>query len=337
MAFRPLGFMSPPIHVFPAKHSAFSMTRPDAKPVPRPVRSPGRMWVAEIWRAGFSSGGENFQVFTYPCRDVRVYWGHLTTVAPRLRDEFEKAPPVCNSFFEGTATVTTCRRSGLSIELSAGEEFGTGPDSAGIDFGVIDFRRAPAAFVRLDHYDSYYPYYASPLDYFTTDTRAKLERKTGNVFGNRARTAAPIGGTHMHDLPGTAVGNWFLPGKNFRTTTDLSGAIGLASDFADPTQPIIALGTSVRGARMGLYAFPPRETGTINRRFADVRADGRIYCYEGFSREQSPGGMPLTRPSGVLLLSLPTETTLRVEHVNQPACPPDSARAFGADAATFER
>ena len=84
MAFRPLGFQSPPIHMFPAKHSAFSMTKPGDKPVAKPFKSPGKMWVVEIWEASFSTGGKNYQVFTFPCNQVRIYWGHFAAVSEKL-------------------------------------------------------------------------------------------------------------------------------------------------------------------------------------------------------------------------------------------------------------
>jgi hypothetical protein len=337
MAFRPLGFMAPPIHMFPAKHSAFSMTPPGQAAVPRTVVAPGRMWVGEIWVATFSTGGGNYQVFTYPCRDVRIYWGHIATIGDKLAAAQGGVTPTCNSFPDGTATVTTCRHTGLSVLLEAGEAIGTGPDSAGIDLGVIDFRRTPAAFIERGHYDAYYPYYASPLDYFIPSVRAAIEAKTGSVFGKRFRTAVPIGGTYMQDVPGTARGNWFSPGKYHRNTTDLSPSLGLATDFVDPAQPVIAIGSSVPGMTMGLYAFTPRSTGTINRDFADVRADGSIHCYEAFLGDRTPGEMPLTRPSGVLLLAMTGDTTLKVEHVPGATCPADSARTFSASAAPFER
>lgn len=66
LAFRPLGFQSTPIHMFPAKHSAFSMTLPGSVAVPKPVRAPGNVTVTEIYEASFSTGGRNYQVFLQP-------------------------------------------------------------------------------------------------------------------------------------------------------------------------------------------------------------------------------------------------------------------------------
>ena len=336
IAFRPLGFLSPPIHMFPAKHSAFSITPPGATAVPVPVRSPGRVWVTEIWEATFSTGGGNYQIYLYPCVDVRVYFGHLVTLSDRLKGEMDKSPASCNSFQDGTAVVTTCRHTNLSVALDSGELMGTGPDSAGVDFGVMDRRRTPAAFVRLDHYDSFYPYWASPLDYFTPTSKATLERKTGHVFGAVFRTASPIGGTFMQDVAGTAQGNWFSPGKYHVNTTDLSPSLGLASDYVDPTQPVMAIGNSIPGLNMGLYSFAPETVGLVNRAFRDVHSDGNTYCYDRFLQGQTTGGLPLTRPNGVVLLTLPTETTLRVQLVAGGSCAAANPVMTGA-ATAYER
>ena len=336
LAFRPLGFLSPPIHMFPAKHSSFSMTLPGQTPLARPVRAPGRVWVKEIWEATFSTGGRNYQLYVYPCSEVRVYFGHVASLSSKLLTDMQQSPPTCNSFFEGTATVTTCRHENMSLRLDSGEEMGTGPDSAGVDFGLIDFRLPPAAFIRLDHYDHFYPYYASPLDYFRSDVRSTLASKTGHVFGGQMRTAAPIGGTYMQDIPGTAQGNWFFPGKYHSNSSDLSPSLGLASDYVDPGQPVMAVGNSINGMSMGLYSFNVASQGSTNRAFSEVRADGNTYCYDNFLQGQSTGGMPLGRPNGVVLLSMPIDTMLKMELVAGSTCAAAN-RVITANATTFER
>lgn len=336
LAFRPLGFLSPPIHMFPAKHSAFSMTLPGTTPNRVPVRSPGKVWVKEIWEAAFSTGGANYQLYLYPCTDVRVYLGHVATVSERLITEMRKVTPACNSFQDGTAIVTTCRHENLVIPLESNEQLGTGPDSAGVDFGVFDFRLSPASFVRIDHYDHFYPYSASPLDYFTSDVKTMLTNKTGSVFGSPFRTASPIGGSFMQDVSGTAQGNWFLPGRYHSNTTDLGPFLGLASDYVNPAQPMIAMGSSVSGINMGLYSFTPEAQGLVNRPFRSVVPDGNVYCFDRFARGQSTGGLPLAQANGVLLMSMPSDSSLKVELAAGTSCAAAN-RALTANATTFER
>lgn len=337
IAFRPLGFMSVPIHMFPAKHSAFSMTPIGQAAIPKPVRSPGKASVTEIYEARFSTGARNYQVFLHPCREVRAYFGHLATLSDKLLAEFNNAAPVCNSFSDGSATVTTCRRENLNIPLESGEPFGTGPDSAGVDFGTLDFRRTPAAFIDPAAYDHYYPYYLSPLDLFVASERQAIVNKTGSVFGTRMRTAEPVGGSYMQDIAGSAQGNWFLPGKYHGNSTDMSVFLGLAHDYVDPSQPLMAAGSSIKGIVPGLFSYTPAAAGTDNRDFAAIRVDGQIHCIDRFMQGQSAGGMPIGKPAGVLLLSLPDATTLTVELVAGNACATLANRAFTANATRFVR
>jgi hypothetical protein len=339
ISFRPLGFMSTPIHMFPAKHSAFSMTQIGATAVPKPVRAPSKATVTEIYEATFSATGKkNYQIFMHPCREVRAYFGHAVTISDKLAAEFAKETPKCNSFDSGDGSLTTtCRRENLNISLEEGEIFGSGPDTAGIDFGTLDFRRKPAAFIDITHYDSYYPYYASPLDYFKADVKAQIEAKTGSVFGAPMRTALPIGGTYMQDIPGTAQGNWFLPGKYHSNSTDLSQFMGLVHDYVDPTQPLMSAGASITGMKLGLYTFKPESSGLTNRDFNAITPDGNTYCYDGFINGQSAGGLPVGKPSGVLLMTMPDAKTLKVELVSGSTCAALTSKTLSAGATTFVR
>jgi len=87
---------------------------------------------------------------------------------------------------------------------------------------------------------------------------------------------------------------------------------------------------------MGLYSFTVEAQGSINRAFSAVRADGTVYCYDRFLRGQSAGGMPLSQPAGMLLLSMSSDRTLRVEQTAGSSCA-TASRTFTAAAAPFER
>lgn len=338
LAWRPLGFQSLPIHVLPAKHSAFSMTPPGQTPQPRSLRAPAAATVSEIYEASFSASGKrNYQVFMHPCRELRLYFGHLNSIAPRLQQAFDAAPPRCNSFDSGDGGLTTtCRREGLDLQLQEGEVFGSGPDSAGVDFGALDFRLSPAPFVVPAHYDAYYRYYAAPLDYFKPEPRALLEAKSGSVFGTRLRTRVPLGGVYMQDLPGTAQGNWFVPGRHLANSTDQSPFLGLVHDYADPSRPLLAIGNSVPGLPMGLYSYQPGPEPLRNPALSRIRP-GAAYCIDSFT-SQSASDVPLARaPAGALLLHLPDALSLQLQWVAGAGCAALSSWLPDASAARFER
>lgn len=337
IAFRPLGFLSTPIHQIPAKHSAFSMTAPGASPVQKPVRAPSKVTVTEIYEATFTAGNKNYQVFMHPCREVRLYFGHVAKISDKLLAEFAKGTPKCNSFNDGSGTTTTCRRENLTLQLDEGEIFGEGPDLSGVDLGVLDFRLKPAAFIYPQHYDSFYVQYASPLDYFTPTVKDAFAAKFGSVFGANKRTAGPIGGSYMQDILGTAKGNWFLPGKFLANTTDLTNFLGLSHDFVDPTLPVMAAGTNIKGMKLGVYSYKPASTGFINRDFADIKNDGNAYCIDGFTSGRTPGEIPLGTVSGVLLMKLLNEVTLKVELIAASTCTGITDKAFTESATVFVR
>jgi hypothetical protein len=293
--------------------------------------------VVEIWEISVSTGGGNYQVFVYPCREVRLYFGHIASLSEKLMAALGASEPACSSTVETSATFTRCRHERLLIPLESGETFGMGPDTAGVDFGLIDFRRSAAGFIVPEHYDYFYPYYASPLEYFTPDARQDLESKTGSVFGDRLRTAEPIGGTYMQDLPGTAQGNWFFPGIYLRDAPDVSPLLALAHDYVDPSQPLFSIGTSIQGVSAGLYTFQIENQGLVNRDFSEVRADGQTYCYENFSQERPAGGMPVGQLSGILLVSMPSDTTLKIEAVEGRSCQESTGWVFTTNATDFER
>src|SRR3989304_8930256 len=103
------------------------------------------------------------------------------------------------------------------------------------------------------------------------------------------------------------------------------------------SQPIMAIGNSIKGVNMGLYSFRVATDGLVNRDFGEVKADGRTYCYDSFVQGQSAGGMPLGRPSGILLVSMPSDTTLKVELVAGSSRSAVANRALTGNATTFER
>ncbi|MSR07572.1 MAG: hypothetical protein EXR93_10985 [Gemmatimonadetes bacterium] len=91
---------------------------------------------------------------------------------------------------------------------------------------------------------------------------------------------------------------------------------------------------------MGLFAIAPQGgTGTLNRDFSAVLSDGRVYCYDAFKSVKSAGGIGLGSAHGIVLLSLPTSTTLKIEKqgTDGTRCGAATAYAFTVNATTFER
>lgn len=338
-AFRPLGFLSSPIHVVPAWHSAFSRKSPgETRPVAQ-VRFPGEALVVSVFAVEFlSSGATGYQLRFQPCQEVLAYFNHLGTLSPRLLAAVRETPGQCSEYNDGSGLVRNCRH-GVAVPVAAGEEVGFSDDTAGVDFGLIDYRLPPAGFANPAHYSRDFFYYASPVGYFAPEPRAALEARLASYDGTLPRTAEPRVGTHMQDLPGTAQGTWFAPGASFVGASNESRMIALVHDYIGADQPILSFGSELAGLRPGLASFDVERAGRVNRDFSEIAADGQVYCFDRFRSGQSVGKVPLGDPGGLLLLTLPTPSTLRLERQGAPGsrCSDAASWSFSTAALEFER
>lgn len=333
-AFRPLGFITLPYHMFGAKHSAFTINLPGEKRTDIPVYFPGDAWVTLITsiEAPIQSG---YSLSFYPCSTFKAYFGHLGKISPHLETEFRKSETACQELnHDGKNPMKKCYAEVL-IPVKSGELAGFSDGMAGVDFGAVDYGQPPHDFANPSRYDFDYLHYVSPVPYFEPRTRAELEAKTGSYDGTVRRTAEPKGGTFMQDLKGTAQGNWFLPGKNIFNTPDFSPFAALLHDYVDPSQPLFSMGNSVKNLPLGIYSFAVRSEGLVNRDFSAV-TPGRIYCYEKFPSGQTAGKLSLAPLSGILLLTMPTAAALRIEYRQAASCA-GRAWTLGPAATTFER
>jgi hypothetical protein len=339
LAFRPLGFTSPPIHVLPAKHSNFAITEPGRKDAPaHPVVFPSRAWVTDITTTQSSrtdSNSRTAQLYFRPCREFGAYFFHLSNLSARLEAEMVKADTDCRTFNFGDGPIEKCSRK-VSAEVQEGELAGYSGSGAGVDFGAVDWRIRPLAFASPGKYPPDYPYYVSPVGYFIPEKREQMRAKLGSYDGSVKRTVEPLEGEVMQDLPGAAQGGWFTAGEDYRGGGDQTHFLSLIHDYVDPAEPQIAVGDRVKGLPAGRYSFVPRAEGLVNRDFKNVKPDGSIYCFEGFTGGQSAGKLPLNRASGILLVTLPSASQLRVEYRDAPACG-SGPWSLGATAAEFER
>ena len=98
-------------------------------------------------------------------------------------------------------------RANINLPIKAGQEFGRQRDNP-LDFNIWDGTQWLSGFAEPFSYlygDSWKPYTADPLPFFTPEIRAAYER-------NMQRTVAPLFGKIDYDVVGAASGNWFLAG-----------------------------------------------------------------------------------------------------------------------------
>ncbi len=331
-AFRPLGFVSIPIHIFGAKHSNFAINLPNEHISGKPVEFPGDAVVTSLISTA-STSGNGYQIVFYPCREFKSYLTHLGTISDRLKTEFSKASPKCQDFvFDSSGKTTKCTAA-MNIKVSSGELAGTNDGFGGVDWGAVDYRLS-AEYANPSRYDGDYPHYTSPILYLRKDLKATIMDKLGSWDGEVKRTAEPRTGSLNQDVKGTAQGNWFIGDKNFYNTQDFNPFMALLHDYIDPAQPEFSMGTSVKGLAAGIYSFRVSNSGLKNRDFNDVKPDGNIYCYDAWISGRSTGHLPLTTPSGVILLKMSDGQTLQVEHQSGSCA---TAHSVTAAATIFKR
>lgn len=342
-AFRPLGFTSPPIHVFPAKHSNFAISKPGEEYYKRPVKFPGDVTVTSV--NSLELIGQNktgYQIYFQPCEEFKAYFYHLSSVTELLMNELRKdTNPTCRQYPVGKGIDGKLCQYRTNFKVSAGNLAGYSGDAAGVDFGAVDYRIDPLSFANLADYTEELLHYTSPVLYFAPEVRVQLEKKIGSYDGEVKRTIAPKTGLIAQDIKGTAQGNWFPPGQNWSQIPfpDPAPFVALIHEYVNPREPLFSIGNSIKGVSPGLYTFDIQSGGKVNRDFGDVKADGTIYCYDSFKSGQTTGHLPLGKIDGTLLVSLPNEKTLKVEKSGSAGttCVSSEPWIMTDQATTFER
>ncbi|MBI2641228.1 hypothetical protein HYW87_01365, partial [Candidatus Roizmanbacteria bacterium] len=202
--------------------------------------------------------------------------------------------------------------------VKAGEQIGTAGGGEGqmvFDFGTFDKRVPPATLANPKRWlgQEQKQYTVCPLDYYTPGLGKELKSRLGTPDGERRRTVEPVCGQANWDLPGTAQGVWILKGEEY--VAHENPHLALAYDNTDPSIAVISMGNSSenKGFAWGTYNFKPKDSGLVNRHFKDIKADGTVYCFETEDTYRN-------NARAVVILTMPTATTLQIEKLNQTSC-----------------
>ena len=298
----PLGNLNPSGHVFPTDHHYFALTNPGTSV---PVRSPGEITVEKISQMEHLTDGFIDYSLTIRLSDsVTAKFGHLSTLTSFLLNEAGTIP-LGSTYTTGGKEYRYSSKS-VSIDVAAGTEIGTtgvNPEMMALDFGVYDELSTPffANPTRIESMGNYYRA-VSALDYFSEGPKAVLEGYCGNWDGMLKRTVPPLGGTLSQDIPGTAQGIWFREGKS---NYPQDPHIALVHDNVNPSIPVFSIGNSISDLNSGTYPYTPQTSGTTNRDFGDIEANGQIYAFQSFNNGEE----------GTILVQLIDDNTLKIERV----------------------
>ncbi len=327
-SIEPLGHIFVPGHTWPSDHIYINLP-PSATSLP--VRAPGAVRVWELSELTHRYvGGPLYTDYTLrfsPCAELEGYFHHVRKLVNPELVALASAPfENCSEFTaENGEYQKYCSRQ-IKVDVPEGEILGEvgGPLSMTFDFGAYDTRIPPLAFVNPRRFSESdrpswdYLRTVCPLDAFESTLRSALSKKI-------SRTAAPVCGTIMQDLAGTAQGSWASAG--YKSPSDISNQLALVHDNFDPTFAVLATG----GGPVGIHylRFKPKSDGLVDRDFLSVIykvGDNPIYCYN-----LPPGN----DQGGRVILQMTSATALKAE-LQQGQCSA-SGYSFSSMAVVYER
>ncbi len=320
-AIIPLGLLSTPQHVLPTSHIYYQLVReptPSSSygpPAVAEVRAPGNIRILLI-ESSESKGGPqgdyiDYEITFAPCRGRMYQLIHVSTLIPELEELFDAGlTGSCDEYGSAQGQYRLCQ-SVVQLDMPVGTVIGTagGKVSSALDLEAWDLEGPPLEYANPARFFSEFDLrlkVVCPFDDFTSEIREIQLARVADYDG-QPRTAKPLCGEVMQDIPSTAQGNWYAGERGART--NWSQELALVHDNVDPALAAISIGGIV--ASPGVWLFRPESTGLINRDFSDVSADGRTYCYQGAMTDEG-GQTPAPFP-GRLLISLTSDTQMLVE------------------------
>ncbi|MCP6719823.1 MAG: hypothetical protein KJI72_00655 [Patescibacteria group bacterium] len=293
----PLGGLHPPGHTFPTEHIYIAVNEQGLTTEIIPLRAPGDIVITSVTSNSdfMAPDRKDYSIKFSLCKDVHGYYNHVKEISDGLKEELNKVK--CTKF--GIGGDDSCEKR-ISYKVAAGTVIGgVGHLQGNFDLGTYDTRTL-LEYVNMDRYSGERSIYiVCPLDYFEQKVQAEL-------YGKIAREEAPRCGVVSQDVPATLQGNWFFGDSNQVRPWDEHLSFVHSSD--DPNYKVISVGGVFTDANF--WKFVPAHSGTVNRDFDEVKADGKIYCYDNLKA----GNFGWSDLSGRIIVELTSDVDLKIEH-----------------------
>lgn len=272
----------------------------------------------------------DYQLNFAPCKGLNLAFIHLKKLSEKLDQAIEDENSNCNQdqimeygVQEGIPTYyITCHPEFTKVRLLAGELIGyftgqTDRDFSGFDIGLYDFNKPSVGFINPERYYIETNQTVCFADYYIPELREKYYAKLGN-YGDFKETGVskftpvigePKCGKVNHDIAGTLSGNWFKNKIEMENVTDNESLV-LIHDNQNTSLAKLSL------ANVASFTFTPTHSGTLNREYSEITADGKIYCYQMEGMVESykdKGGKTVYNQVNKYLLQLIDDTHLKVE------------------------
>jgi hypothetical protein len=309
----PLGNSNPPGHTFPVDHIYFH-GEPDG--VKHNVYAAGDGVITEVTMIkSYGLDGKlkstGLTVTIDYCKGVQLVNAIegepatiITNVIASQQENCKRVP----GKHEGELSIDFCGYQ-VSIPVKASDVVAVTDGKVFPEIWALDKNKPLSKDVAWVRYDSpYYQYafcffdmYPQDLkDYYYTlfgnyiDSTRVQEKNIGEgqkeviKAGLVPRTIPPLCGKVMQNIVGTAKGDWFGEGRTDKGNVENENDLALIEDNLDPRYQRVVIGGNI--AEPSLLNFRVEHSGVINRDFAEVKADGKTYCYEPGTDSGSAGG-----------------------------------------------
>jgi hypothetical protein len=328
----PLGNINPPGHTSPVDHIYFSTNYAGKIPLLAPTDA-SITHLTEILKAD-GSGKYNptgYVVRYVVCDGLVLDFASYTSLIKPLQDELASKKPDCTygivkpghtGGFEGQCYYN------VKYKVKSGEKIGwvqaiKRGQSLDLPFEIwaANYNKPARSDVNWDFYnDDRYAHSMCTFDLYSGDLKKQFYAKFGQMVNSdpkkkdpkdsgpvifKPRTIEPICGQVNQNIVGTIQGMWYAGTSDQRDLEFQGKGLAFLHNNFDPTIGEVSIGGTITD-RAGVLEFEPTRSGTINREPSQVKADGKVYCYDAVLNDWKLGGK--------VLVQLIDEIQLKVEH-----------------------
>lgn len=322
----PIGLLSPTAHTFPAPHLYFRIKREGGSfesPVTKvPLYAPADVTITKINLIQATNRPEfanDAAIHFALCSEFKAYFDHVIDLAPKLQEAYDKASTDrCDEYTltykTGPVNWKKCDKN-VNLKVSNGELIGYaggGSAQAVLDFAAFDARIEPHPYASSKRvFRPELAYNVCPLDYFSPILSSQYKSRLGGYGYSQSSNVivvSPTCGKVIQDVPGTAKGNWFAPDIDTTRSGHEPPHLALVQGHIEQNLQAFSNGDSTKNSELdfGIYYFSPQDSGFVNRDFAQVTADGKVYCYD--TKNNYKNDEPTT-----IIIQLTDSETLRIE------------------------
>ncbi len=264
----PIGNLAPPGHTFPTDHSYLHINAGGESTETIPLYAPADVYIVSVYSVeGATNDPIDYTIYFSLCKDIIGYYNHVKELSTELEKLVKNVE--CEDYNQAESSACT---KNLLQKVDAGTHLGkVGALQGNFDFGLIDLSKE-LDYINIKRYPTRSRYVHCAYDYYQEDMQQTF-------FDLIKREDTPRCGVIEQDIAGTLQGNWFHETAEEEYVVDWSTYLAFVHDNNNPDLSVISIAGKITDATK--FEFSAKDSGTIDREFSQVTANGDIYCYNG--------------------------------------------------------